>query len=800
MRPRPVPRDPVRDFVNRFAEKQTVNTFCDRAGGTARCLVLRTGRDVGLTFFLRHLEESAESPLFTVYADCASNDPEVIFRRFFEKLEERKLLRWRAQSLFRELGEAAIRLLGALFLPAGAVATVAFAGAVVPKIATSAYASKSSERFSRLVTSGRWRDRIVFLVDNAQRIKPESMNILNTVFSDQYDHVRFVLSFVDEDDADYKRFLQRVENSGLGVEVDDFPPPDEQLVAELAGKLKVRLSRSERIELVRASGGSINSLLGFLLAERSVPERLSPVEQEILRYLLVAEQPLRKDDIQLLILESERVQAPDSAVRKAIAALAAKRLVAVRTDTRGDEVEVTPGQSRSIREAIPERDDHHAVQELYRYFSTVEETRIARHSPSAYGALLYKLAKRIDPASVGKWAFELVRISLEQADLAAARQYVVTATAAGKSRSAADLYALVAFYVSIQEYEQALDTLDALGTGYWSGIRVLRIIHAIALNRVRSHQSAQSEIEGLLAEPETTPEEFALLTSYRIAGMLHEGMLDEARDVFEAAHPRICLARNRGYALRNAAAVYFWGKAQDPHRAAAILDEAMGVFESDKDAFGRYTTLNNRAALTGSAYPRDESAAKALADFRKAFEKLAVFGTQHIEEVGANVGVALLLSRQPKQAATHLRKVSAIASPDFPKVIMESALAFAEVMLGQAVEGRERARNLIGWIPDVRLPEAVYRAYVNAAAIEAAIGARDSRFDVYIEGATRAGFWAGTASLDRLVGGVKSSAVSTATLPEYLSYDYFQYWSQNPLSVMAAPVLPEKAICDDVLQ
>ena len=514
----------------------------------------------------------------------------------------------------------------------------------------------------------------------------------------------------------------------------------------------------------------------------------------------MAGQPLRRDDLLGLVLKSPRLAEPEPIVQKALGALDRMKLIIIRSHWLGDEVEIAPGQDRAARQAVPGFADLVASQELYAHFKTVEEVRNPRHSESAYGALLYRLAKQVDPASVPQRAFDLVRISLAQADLAAAEHYVTRATGGGTPVSVPDLYTLLAFYVSIQDFQRALEALDALGPEYWQSVRVLRIIHAITLNRVRAHTAAEGEIQVLLAEPETTPEEFALLTSYLVSGLLHDGELVRARAVFERSRPRLRLARNRGYALRNCAAVYFWGDGRNPARAAAILAEAVGVFEQQRDDFGRYTTLNNQGALAGTSRPAAQSAASALPAFQKSFETLAQFGTQHLEEVGANLGSALLLTRQTDRAAAHLTKMIAISAFDFPRSMMESALAFAEVAAGNAASARARMSEVTTWVADVHLPEAAYRANVNAAAVEQACGAADSRFDRYVEAARNAGFWAGTGSLDRMLAGARASAITPDSLPDFLSYDYFQYWSQNPLTYLSAPLLPHKAVRKNVGQ
>ncbi|HEX2076256.1 MAG TPA: hypothetical protein VHG08_01055 [Longimicrobium sp.] len=783
------------DFVNRNLEKQSVRDFCEGAAAARkRCLIVRTTRDVGMTFFLRYLERTASDGWFAVYADCGSSDPEVIFRKFFDRLEDRKLLRWRALNPFRELGDAIIRFGSAMLLPSPVATTVGpLTAAVVPKVATTAYASTASERFAKLITSGNWRQPVLFLVDNAQEIKPQSLHILNTVYAQRYNHIRFVLSFVGDADkqAAFEEFHRRLRAFGLGVESIDFPPPDERFIGELASALQAPLPPEEYSALLRTSERSLSHIISFLQRDRPRKEPITPLEQEILRYLLVAGQPLRRDDILTLALRSPRVAVPQGEVQNAISALDGKKLVIVRTHYLGDELEIAPGQTRTVREVLPEFADLVAAQELYAYFSKIAEVKSPRHSESAYGALLYKLAKQVDPEAVSRRAFELVRISLGQADLAAAEHYIKAATGGQSARSVSDLYTLVAFQVSTQNYQPALETLDQLGPGYWQGVRTLRIIHAIALNRVRAHADSDAEIEALLTEPATTDEEFALLTSYRVAGLLHEGKLVRARQVFERALRRIRSARNRGYALRNCAAVYFWGERRDLMRADATLAEATHVFRSQDDAFGVYTTLNNRGALLGEESSPRESAVHALPAFQESFESLAVFGTQHLEEVGANVGVALLLTGEVEKAATHLQKVTAFASIDFPRVIMESALAFTQVVSGEADAARERMRQLTGRVAEVNLPAATYHANLNAAVVEAATGRRDGRFEAYVQATAHTGYWGGGGSLNHVMSGAAAGAITPEVLPDFLSYDYFQYWSQNPLSVVAVPLLAQ---------
>lgn len=795
-------RDPVTQFVDRLVEKRRVRAFYETGSGNKRCLIIRAMRDIGITFFLRHIEETAGARYIAVYADCASSDPEILFRKFFERLEGHRWLRWRALSVFKEFGDSLVRLLASVMLPTAAAAAVGpLAAVAVTKVATTPYASTPSERFAKLITSGHFRRRVVFLVDNAQEIKPQSLHILNTVFSSRYDHVRFVLSLVEDQNGSgiFDAFHRRLQAFGLGVDIMDFPLPDDTLIGQIATAIDMALSATQRSAILQAGNGSLSQILGMLQGGQSSFTTPTVLEKEILRFLLVAGQPLQENDILNLAQRSPRIVDPRPAVRSAIESLSKIGSITRRSDWLGDEIEIAPSQVREVKRTIESFADLVAASELYEYFCTVAEMHSPRHSRSAYGALLYKLAKQVDPSAVSKRAFDLVRISLAQADITAAEHYIERAIGQSSPQSIDDLYTLLAFRISIQEYQLALDTLDRIGREYWSEVRLLRIIHAIALNRVRAHKASAMEIDALLGEPTTTAEEVALLISYKVAGLLHDGDLSLARSVFEEAYSRLRPARNRGYALRNCAAVYFWGANCDRGRADSLLAEALAIFEQQQDEFGYYTTMNNRGALAASDSPRIYAAEQALPMFQESFDALAVFGTQHLEEVGANLGMVLMLTGQIERAVTHLRKAIAIGEFDFPQVLMESALAFAELMAGEVACARERVWQLVRHAADLRLPEAVYRANVNAAAVEAAAGASRDRFAFYVENAKASHYWAGNASLDRVVTGARGNAISAMTLANYFSLDYCQYWSQNPLSFLDSPILPSKTVGDHVV-
>jgi tetratricopeptide (TPR) repeat protein len=793
-------------FVNRKREKKLLYDFCTgRLGKEKRCLIFTSKRDIGTTCFLEHIRAKLPSKWFPVYADCKSSDPETIFSKFFAELDQHPFLRLFAYSPIKEAGRLCFQLYGAILssIPFWGRPAAVVVGGAIPALAFTPYSSISSQRFGELITSGRWKRPVVFLVDNAQEIKPQSLNILKTVFSARYDHVKFVLCFVDSNDDEFSNvceFETRLNSLGLDTEVADFPPPDVTFVSELVGTTGVSLSALDLEILLKQSDHRISYLIAALSRLTGTrEEEFSILETEVLRYLLVAQQPLAEIDIKAIVLRSPRLAFSQSDVEKAMVALLTRGWLKRWKRQYGSELEIAAGKGRKLYEAIQMVGaDIVAAQELYRFFCDSSKNSGVRHAPTIYGGLLYKLAKQVDPQSLPQRALDLVRISLGQGDLDAARYYLETAINNGLEQTVSDLYARLAFHVSVQEYEETASIFEQLGSGYWSNIRFLRVIHAVVTNRLRRHEQANGEIDQLLTAPETTSEEWALLSSYKVAGLIHDGHAEEALEIFESTRWRYKTASNEGYALRNCAAVYFWEPTKDVQRADALLAEACEIFQRQNDSFGYLTTRNNRGALLQCSEPTQQAAATALPIFQEVFDGLSIFGVQHLEEVGANMGICLLLTRQIELAANHLRKLVSIVPFDFPKVLMESALAFAESHLGHLSQARERMATVVRDVHQVCLGEATYRAAVNAAAIEALAGDFGTSFQKYLEVASSSGFWGGRNSLARIEDAGRKRVAIDDVIP-FFSFDFFQYWSQNPLSVLSPSTLPEKTERNDVL-
>ncbi|WP_172822274.1 site-specific integrase, partial [Magnetospirillum moscoviense] len=134
-------------------------------------------------------------------------------------------------------------------------------------------------------------------------------------------------------------------------------------------------------------------------------------------------------------------------------------------------------------------------------------------------------------------------------------------------------------------------------------------------------------------------------------------------EVREKADARAAQSRCYGYFLRSTAACYMWGEGKDLARAQSQLQKAKIRFLEDGDQFGALTAQANMGAVAAESGDLE----LALELTKNAYRGLAVFGLHNVEEVGVNLGTALLLTGRVDAAAQHLRSLLPALADDFPK-------------------------------------------------------------------------------------------------------------------------------------
>ena len=227
---------------------------------------------------------------------------------------------------------------------------------------------------------------------------------------------------------------------------------------------------------------------------------------------------------------------------------------------------------------------------------------------------------------------------------------------------------------------------------------MLRILDAVALNRIRRHDESKQCIDELLNETSTI-EEKALLVSYEIGGLLHEERWNEARDVWLSWVDRLQAAENYPYLLRNAAAVHMLPPDHDLSAAIRLLEDALARFASNGDAFGEATTRCNYGVA--QVYARNMVAASD--NFQRSYDFLSVLGTQHIQESGTNLGTALMLSGQYDRARLHMMKILLMMETNYPSIITATNLAMLDLIAGDGRAASARLRALIVEAEEVRI-------------------------------------------------------------------------------------------------
>jgi hypothetical protein len=718
-------------FANRAFELAEVRDLLTNQHDPKRVLIFRTSKATGSTSFLKHAVKLAGPKDIAVYSDFWSEGPADLADSFKDKRHRR----WRcrlgsfideARPLAALLSKMALISSAGLSMSEKIGATALFGlgeGIVLPQ-----YPSSTIERILRGLTA--WpRPPVVFLIDNAQQKPREVLALLDAcVVEKHYGHARFVLTYSDaEEKLSFKEFRKRLPFLSNAVIEGHFMPIDADFVFEIASTRGLVLDSTECQLLAHRSGNDMWTLTSLLDGHsRSEPveavedSALSRIAEFTLRLLLIAEQPLRRSDVRLLGLRSQMVIDEELAgLDEAIEDLRRRHLVEQTALEGSDAVIVLAAQSepsiRTIAQQMPE--NLIARRDLYDYFRTVVAVGSMRHAPSSSAALLYRLARVVDPAAVPALAQRMVEVAMGQGSFDDAKQYIDVARPSDGIMSLHDQFVQIAFFVSVQEYERAREVLGLIPRPDFERYRILRILDAVALNRIRSHRDSDRRLDELLRE-ESSVEEKCLLVSYKIGGLLHEERYEEALAIFVEWRRSLRRAGNYPYFLRNSGAVYMWGSGKNLSTAEDILTEAIADFTQLGDGFGIATTQCNLGVV--KAYRGDLPSAETL--FRDSFDALSTLGIQHVQEAGTNLGTVLLLRGRIPDARDHLNRLLAVMDMDFPRTIAECDMAILDLLSHREQAAKQRMRGLSSVVADVRIRDASRRVWLTAAIVEAVLG------------------------------------------------------------------------------
>jgi tetratricopeptide (TPR) repeat protein len=785
-------------FANRKAELSAYDAFASDESGDARVLIFRAGPAVGKTALLRHLAGRVDKGTIAVTTRCDLDDSAAIANmlksrrnRRFDCLIGSFLETVGAPALLASVGFTSL-----YGVPLVAHAVITGIVGIGAGMALTNASSVTIERIGRLLRSFP-RPPVTFFIDDAH-LKPQAMIQLLEAFAFAEDcrHVRFVLSYQEPNaQMPLQEFRRQLRLPGATTLQSEIGPVDEAFVKavfETRGDVR---DEGYYGQLARRIVGNVWALDSIVEGREpnTIDAPPAPIEVFILRLLLSAEQPLHRSDLRLMALRSATVMPGDVAgIDAAVDALRVDGFVELQPLGNSDvQVALVARNTGTVQRIAAEASDNLvARRDLYGFYRDMRSTKTTRQSESTVTSLLYRLARELDPAAVPRLAQDMVNAAMHMGSLQDAQMYIQAASSGSGHLTLHDRFVRIAFYVSVQEYQAAKAVLDEIDRDDFENYRVLRVLDAVALNRMREHASSEVRIDRLLNE-DSSLEEKATLVAYKVGGLLHEEKYREARAVFEDWQSRLRRAKNQPYLLRNCAAAYMFGPEPDLKLAQDMLERTLIAFRRSNDGFGVATTTCNLGVVRAyqGALPM------ALELFSQSYGNLTTIGLQHVQEAGTNLGTALLLTGDYDAAETHLLKLLEVMDDDFPRLVAECDLAMLELRRGVGAEAQRRTERILRSTIAVRLIDASRRARLTAAIVAGSIGdATQAEAHLWSAESLRGG----SETAPEIRRAIKSGELNSSTALRYYPAEYLQYWSLNPLKFLPSEALTPQAVLHDV--
>jgi len=788
-------------FANRSTEIARFRKFAVTREPCKRVIIFRASKASGASGFLRHLAANQDKAGFSIYMDMAAGGVSQLADLLKESREQRFLCRVGNFLQAGPIASLASKLLaiGASTLPlfwrTGATALIGIGEGIM----VTPFPSSITSRICKMALS--WpKPEIYFFLDNAQKKAAEILQLAGACAADEhYAHVRFVLAITDETEGDpnYLDFRKRLPFRPSAIEEETFQPIDARFVAAISAINELDFQSEDCDKLASLAGNDMWQLWGYLDGARAAaePAELGQMSQFLLRLLCVADQPLRKSDMRLLAHLSDQIVDTQPDFDASLEELHRLRLVEFNLTEDGSDnlVVLTTNSAMPIRELKKKDIANLAVlRDLYEFFSEAERIKSPRHSDAALAQLLYRLASDIDPAALPMRAQTLVRIAMSQGSIADAKRYIEIAQRKQGVPSLHDLFVQIALFVSLQDFVRAKAVLDDIPRAEFERYRILRILDAVALNRVRDHDASNRQIDRLLKNG-ASDEEKALLVSYQIGGLLHQERWQDAVSALDAWASPLQRAANYPYFLRNAAAVHMLKPEKDLPAAKRMLDQALRAFVANKDAFGEATSLCNYGVVL--AYAGETEAAER--HFRQSYSRLSILGTQHIQESGTNLGTALMLLGHYERAQQHMIKLLPMMELNYPRVVTETNLAMLEMRLDRKFVALDRIRALIVAADEIKILDCARHVRLAGALIEHVAGHAIRSAGLLDEVEKLGGL---IPELPQIREATSAGRLDAVEAFELYREDWMQYWSQNPLQMLPAATLTPQSEFDHVAQ
>lgn len=779
-------------FQNRKLESEIAREVAMGGTGNARVCILQAAPAAGLTSFLKHAARHVQSEdCLTVYSSSLRAGSSLIYDDFFLSLGEqmealaRKIERPEA---FRKFVRDTIGGGLSFFVPGGGMLKPATEQAF-DRIRSTYHSSESADRFARLVTTHLESKSILFLIDNAQFIQADDLDVFRDAIGSANTNVRFLLGYVDRPNSvvslcDLK---DRIESVGQSVTVSPFKKPDHLLAEEILTVAGVFESTSQAFQIANATQGNAHRLISAVRALKiGAPEGIAanlPKETEaLLQYLVAADQPLpisvlagaTKVDPTVKDMDSEKVvEALSSLERKSVVSwksylgkpIAAEIAVSSDEDIalmQANRVLMLTARN-SLYQAVARDEDENGPSKDYKT------------------ALRYSLSLDVDPDRSQRYALKMVEDAIRSGSLQTTRVFADALPSPDATEDENAFLLTVAFRIATKRYDDALAALVQAPEPAWLDSETANVYRAISLNRCRKHVEANALIGDML-QVDREPEVVSVLGAIQVAGLMHLGQMEAAQRAFDDLASKAKGASNEGYFLRNGAAAF------PTAEAIKFLYDAKSAFEREDDLFGVGTCLAN----IGSVHANAGNFSEATAAFNEALSGLSPFGFGHMEEVLCNVAFLDVRGGNFQSAEHRLSDMLRYSRPNMPKLYALDHMALLEATLGRNDEARSYMDEGDALCAEVEVPVAQIRHRMNIILLRRFIGDQSSSLKMLDAAAASAQgqnkLMAG--DIARKIKSVWETPTRDDVLKTY-SPGFLEYWSFDALGLLPQRLLPQ---------
>ncbi len=778
-------------MLDRISDSKVIDEFIKSDDFSSRCLLIRTQAASGISTFLKYHALKTGKGIFpiTVYCDLKNNPIDILDLFFFK--HKRKII----CKILNLLNPKNLIEWGGIIL--NYIFSLCFGiniGGVSKKIITplasltfSDYETPKLEEFARKVTLLKC-SKIIFFIDNAQNDLNRISDLLKLTHSAQYKNVKFVISYAENNRKidDYAVFKLKIEEQYCHNIIEhSFSNITKELLAELVKDRQLILDESEYEPTIKKSHNNIWKLLTIIDESYQNKSQLSELEKYILRILCIAHYGIKKSDLRQLSEDSMliHVDGTDIWCASINKLLSYEYIYATNLNDDDPIINISPS-NHPILISLNSTDIKYLpiVSQLYEYFNRIYESDKDRLSIMYTIPILYDLSQYLRDNKTNMFAHELVKIAMSKGSCKEAKKYINDAIH-NSNLPVQGYFTHLAFYITSIKYDKVMEILNSLPPHFIENYRILKIIYAVALNREREHTVSIEKLYQLVNDEKSTIDEKALCYSYIVAGLLHESREEEAYDCIIKEKKVLTKAKGYGYFLRNVSATLMWGKVKNLNLALEWLEEARSCMVKNQDHYGEATVLTNIGVL--NCYQGNLQIGEK--NFRDSYDRLKIYGTHHLPEVGVNIGIVLTRMGEYPKAIKWLQMFCQSLERDFPRFLGKNSMALAHYMQGNRIEAFNICQENYTTSDSIELDEAKARALYNYFLLT---------FDLYGFSNTakmlykkiQKNKWLQENRKKTLKIHIRSATISS-NLVTLWSYDYCQYWSNNPLTMLPASSL-----------